>query len=289
MRSILEVVERIVLIKGASNIKAPLGNLGFISCATVTHIKHIPFYESCVIHVLSGRKILVDKDCKVVCAAGETLAVPAPFSYDITNEPDPETKSYKALVIPFKVDLLDKLTKAHTILHEAYSAPVGILKFDPDESLDSAIEHYLSTLDDCKLLQHRLMEILLIMLSRNEKLLSFCVQRNCWSQRVRTVLSKDLAKPWDLSEVCHALATSESTLRRNLRKERTSFRDILFELRISSALMQLLQTSLPIYRIAYDCGYQSVSRFTFNFRKRFGIPPTQFRGSTNEQEQNLVV
>ena len=53
--------------------------------------------------------------------------------------------------------------------------------------------------------------------------------------------------------------------------------------------MQLLQTSSPVYQIAYDCGYQSVSRFTSNFRKRFGLPPTAIRASMEETGHMLAV
>lgn len=109
-----------------------------------------------------------------------------------------------------------------------------------------------------------------------------------WGGRVRALLSSDLAQPWDISNVCGQLAATESTLRRNLRREDTSFREILQDLRLTTALMQLLQTSYPIHRIAYDCGYQSVSRFTSNFHKRFGVPPSQVRNAVNESEHILT-
>ena len=115
------------------------------------------------------------------------------------------------------------------------------------------------------------------------------LNQKSWSQRVRAILATDLARSWEINELCARLATTESTLRRNLKRENTGFRELLSDLRLSTALMQLLQTSRPVYQVAYDCGYQSVSRFSSNFHKRFGVPPRQFRESMDESEQSLDV
>ena len=198
-------------------------------------------------------------------------------------------KKYRALIIPFKHDLLELLGKVHNFNYDSRNQNIGVLKFDYDDTLISSIKHYLTTIGNHKLLIHRLMEILLILIGKNPRLLSYVLNRESWSQRVRAILATDLAKSWDINEICDRLATTESTLRRNLKKENTGFRELLSELRLTTALMQLLQTSLPIYHIAYDCGYQSISRFSNNFHKRFGLPPKQLRGSVNESGHNLSV
>jgi AraC-like DNA-binding protein len=285
MREILRLIESLRSRENGANQKSPLKDLGFISCASAVHIKHVPFYDPCLILVLSGRKVLFDGDRQESCMAGHLLAVPGPSSFDIRNEPDPQLKRYSALIIPFKLDLLERLTRSHSLLHEVQQGPVGVLKFTPDDMLYASIKHYLMTTGSARLLSHRLMEILLILATQKPALLSYSLQRKSWSQRVRTILAADLSLAWDIGQVCSRLATTESTLRRNLKREDTSFRELLYELRLSTALMQLLQTTLPIYRIAYDCGYQSVSRFTSNFHKRFGLPPKELRASMSAQEQ----
>ena len=259
--------------------KIAFKDLGFVSCSRTVAIKHVPFYDPCLILVLSGRKLLYEGRRAVVCEAGSAVTVPAPTSVNLRNEPDPSTKKYLALIVPLKVELFDRLSRSHGLLYEVKREPVGILKFDADETLCASLTHYLKTVGNAKLLAHRLMEILLILVTRHPSLWSYALYRENWSQRVRAVLSADLAKPWDIAAVCQRLATTESTLRRYLKREQTSFRELLYELRLSAALIQLLQTSLPIYRIAYDCGYRSVSRFTSNFHQRFGVPPKQFRES----------
>ncbi len=289
MREIIEIIQPLRSADAPANSKARLKDLGFISCTNVVDIKHVPFYEPCATLVLSGSKSLYEHGMPVTAEAGSVLTVPAPGGYDLRNAPDPRSRKYEALIIPFTSKLLDQLIRSHGFLHEVRQADVAVLKFEADATLHRSIAHYLTTVGDPKLLEHRLMEILLILVGKNPKLLSYALYPPGWSQRVRAVLSQDLTHPWEIAEVCKRLATSESTLRRNLRSEDTSFRTVLHELRLSSALIQLMQTSLPIYRIAFDCGYQSVSRFTKNFHERFGLPPRQFRENMNESDQNLAV
>jgi AraC-like DNA-binding protein len=287
MRDIVKLVDSLRS-EGGANRKSSLKDLGFISCASAVHIRHVPFYDPCLILVLSGRKILFDGDAKLSAEAGTLLAVPGPSSFDLKNEPDSRTKKYSALIIPFKLELLERLTRSHNLLHEVQRQSVGILKYAPDDTLYSSIKHYLTTVGNARLLSHRLMEILLILATQKPDLLSYALEQPTWSRRVRAMLAADLAQAWDIGTVCQRLATTESTLRRHLKREDTSFRELLYELRLATALMQLLQTSLPVYRIAYDCGYQSVSRFTSNFRKRFGLPPKELRASVSGTEQNLA-
>lgn len=288
MNEIAKTIETLLAGAGAANRKSPLKDLGFLSCASTVHIKHAPFYDPCLILVLSGTKTLFKDGKAESCTAGSLLAVPGPSSFDLRNAPDPITKKYTALLIPFKVELIDRLIRSHNLVHEVRREPVNVIGFELDKTLHESIHHYLTTLGNAKLLNHRLMEILLVLATRNPALLSFGLHRVEWEGRVRAVLSADLARTWTLAEVCKQLATTESTLRRNLKREGMNFREVLYELRLASALTQLLQTSLPIYRIAYDCGYQSVSRFTSNFHKRFGVPPKQFRAMASETEQSLT-
>jgi len=287
MNQLDSLIESLRAPSGGAISKTALKHLGFFSCANRLDIKHLPFYEPCIILVLSGRKVLFEGQTPVVCEAGAVMTVPGPSSHDLRNEPDPRTKRFRALLIPFKTEHLERLIRNYGLVHEVPYKPVGILKFAPDEELNASITHYLTSDGNPKLFTHRLLEILLVLATRNPALLAYVLQQGGWSGRVRALLSSDLAHTWDIGDVCGQLATTESTLRRNLKREDTGFREILQDLRLTTALMQLLQTPSPINRIAYDCGYQSVSRFTSNFHKRFGVPPSQVRTAVNESEHIL--
>lgn len=269
--------------------RTPLKDFGLISCDNTVHIRHIPFYEPCIIMVLSGRKLIFDAPGTMTCEAGTTIAVPAPSYFSMRNEIDPHGRYYKALLIPFRDDDLERLRLAYRIEPPAGRHEVGILKFEHDATLVEAVKHYLGGNGDPHLRDHRLLEILLILAKKNPRLLSYAYSGECWSRRVRTLLSTDLARMWEIGEVCQRLGASESALRRHLKAENTGFRELLHELRLGTALTLLLQTSHPVYRIAYDCGYQSVPRFTTNFHKRFGLPPKALRTTVTETGKKLDV
>ena len=289
MREILDIIESLKAGEGGANGKSPVRDLGFISCANTVHIRHVPFYDPCIILVLTGKKVIFDQRGPVACNAGGVLTVPAPSSFDLRNEPDARDRKYRALIIPFRHDLLEHLSRVHELHHESRNRDIRVLKFDGDDTLHASIRHYLDSVANRRLLTHRLMEILLVLTGKNPELLAYVLNQKSWSQRVRAILATDLARSWEINELCARLATTESTLRCNLKRENTGFRELLSDLRLSTALMQLLQTSRPAYQVAYDCGYQSVSRFSSNFHKRFGVPPRQFRESMDESEQSLDV
>ena len=271
------------------NGKFPLGHLGIISCGNIIRIRHVPFYEHHIVVILSGRKVMFDAGDPLIFAAGSAITVPAPGSFNLCNEPDTNGHPYYAIGIPFKNSHLERLRKVYDIDHIGQPDDIGVLNFRCNEILTASVKHYLESPNEPRMLEHRLMEILLVLVEKDARLMSYALNQENWSQKVRSILSADIAREWGLADVCRHLATSESTLRRNLQLEDTGFRELLYELRLSSALTQLLQTSAPIYQVAYDCGYRSVSRFSSNFRKRFGLPPTEFRASMDEKEQILAV
>lgn len=261
--------------------------LGFISCNSSVLIRHVPFYEPCLILVLSGYKQIRDNPDCVEAGVGRLLAVPASSGYDIVNEPDANSGLYRALVIPFGIHLLQQLRQWHDLAGSVGDA--GVMVFDMDATLESSIRHYLRCPEDERLISHRLTEILLLLVTRNPSLLHYETPADVYSQKVRSILASDLVHEWSIAEVCERMATSETTLRRKLRGEKTGFRELLYELRLSRGLTLLVQTRQPVYLVAYACGYQSVSRFSHNFRKRFGLSPSELRGNKNENEQILAV
>lgn len=104
MDDILALIDKISSGSGNPNGKTPIQSFGFISCASRVHIRHVPFYDPCVILVLSGRKLIGT----MACEAGNAITVPAPASYDLRNEPDARGGRYRALIIPFEHDDLER-------------------------------------------------------------------------------------------------------------------------------------------------------------------------------------
>ena len=77
--------------------------------------------------------------------------------------------------------------------------------------------------------------------------------------------------------VAARLGMSEETLRRRLKRENSSFRDILRRKRIALARRYLSETSLGVLQIAQRAGYAETASFTRAFVLETGMTPTQFR------------
>lgn len=59
----------------------------------------------------------------------------------------------------------------------------------------------------------------------------------------------------------------------------------LNEYRISCAATELKQTKTPITAIALDCGFNSFCSFSRNFKKVYGISPSEYRKGKNQKKR----
>ena len=125
------------------------------------------------------------------------------------------------------------------------------------------------------LLRHRLTEILVQLAERG--VVFGGARAASLAERVGAHVGRDLTHAWTAGEVAKALALGETTLRRHLAAEGTSFTDILAGARLGYALLLLQSSERSVVQIAQDVGYQSPSRFAARFRARFGVPPSELR------------
>ncbi len=79
----------------------------------------------------------------------------------------------------------------------------------------------------------------------------------------------------------HRLAMSPRTLQRRLNAHGSSFKKILAEVRNNIAQQYLMNTSVPLTRIAVLLGYSELAAFSRSFRREFGSSPKDWR----EQQQ----
>ncbi|ATM86292.1 MULTISPECIES: helix-turn-helix transcriptional regulator [Yersinia] len=126
------------------------------------------------------------------------------------------------------------------------------------------------------IVRHRMLELLLWLADRGVKFK--LNDGNTLGEKVRRCLAIDPHKIWSASEVASHMAMSEVVLRRKLAAENILLRDLMIDVRMTSALRLLQGTDWPISLIASQVGYESASRFAERFRKRFGFAPTAIRG-----------
>jgi AraC-like DNA-binding protein len=80
-----------------------------------------------------------------------------------------------------------------------------------------------------------------------------------------------------MAEVAHALRVSERTLRRQLARERTSFRSLRDEVTMALADEFLANDAMTVEEAAVRLGYSEAASFTRAFIRQRGVPPGQFR------------
>jgi len=136
--------------------------------------------------------------------------------------------------------------------------------------------------------RHRLVEILLI-LARQGLAGNLLISRGeTLSERITQHFKTDLSRDWSMKDLTRVLAMSERTLRRRLQSENTGFRDLLEDTRLNQGVERVISSDMPIGQIAFDCGYQSQSRFAERFRLRFSMSPTELRATQGRPMGELV-
>lgn len=249
--------------------------LPFHSCQPQS-LRRVPFSETCLMLVLSGEKQLHLSNTTAF-GAGKMLLIPAGSEVTFTNQPAPN--GYLAWVIALPASTLPELGQG----------PVDrdIQHFAADDLLLTLLRQWLELDDTFRhstgILERRRTEMIQRLLDLGYIATLRAGLLNQWSNRLQQLLASDLSHDWQLAEVCQRLAVSESTLRRKLDDEHTSFRDLLSELRLGQGLNLLQASNHSIQQIADACGYRSASRFSERFRERFGVAPSELRAQRGQQ------
>ncbi len=97
---------------------------------------------------------------------------------------------------------------------------------------------------------------------------------------VREALLHNLGRPASLSAVARRLKTSTRALQRRLQEERTSYRQVVDELRTQMAIKYLRDTDLTIEEIAFSLGFSDAVSFRQAFRRWTKAAPNEFRRVT---------
>lgn len=96
--------------------------------------------------------------------------------------------------------------------------------------------------------------------------------------RVMDYLSRHYSEVIRLSEVAEMVNMSESSFCRFFKQHTSkSFIDFLTDIRLGAASRALIDSSLSIAEIGYDCGFNNLSNFNRIFKKKKGATPSEFR------------
>lgn len=80
-----------------------------------------------------------------------------------------------------------------------------------------------------------------------------------------------------LEKIANSIGVSTRSLNRYLSQHKTSYRDILKEIRKQLAVQYLKQRDFSIIDVAFRLGYSDSSNFTRAFKQWFGVTPSEYR------------
>ena len=103
--------------------------------------------------------------------------------------------------------------------------------------------------------------------------------------RVMDYLSRHYSEVIRLSEVAEMVNMSESSFCRFFKQHTSkSFIDFLTDIRLGAASRALIDSSLSIAEIGYDCGFNNLSNFNRIFKKKKGVTPSEFRDNYHKNK-----
>lgn len=245
------------------------------------HILNVPIVKPTIIFVLSGQKKL-GRDSKIICQTGGFVLFADSFGIDMRNIPAGE--EYFALLIEFDYEDFSALDSE---LSSAELAGENIGIYCDGKYIVGSIDKHLSLLLD-QFIQWGLLapkgmwalrrkEILKLLYCLGYRDVIALAGQPSLTRQVHKLIKKNIADDISTESVCSSLNMSESTLRRKLKLEQTSFQILKDDVTLGRGLHLLQPTAHPIGYVAAECGYQSQSRFTERFKKKFGLTPSELR------------
>ncbi len=207
--------------------------------------------------------------------------------WDVINDPASDTR-YEATVLQFGDGALNALTE---MAPDGSMAPKSIGYAAPamDDELSESVRRAVDTIArpgaSPTLQQHRTVEVLLLLAEQGIRLEPRAELR--WPDRLRRLVAQRPHADWSTEVLAAAFHVSPATLRRRMAAEGIRAGDVVRETRLEIGLSLLQTTTMAIGEIAQRCGYESHSRFTAAFRKRFGLSPSELRLPENEENMSV--
>ncbi len=259
------------LIKTLKSLNTQDPNLPFAvyTCKQKQCLRSVPILKPVLILMLEGTKEIVGEK-KITCSEGQFLFLAG--NAEVTLNNIPQHGSYLSLMITFEQHDFDILSTPST-------ANKTLLIGSQTQALTTCVSQYVQWQAELpqEILELRRKELLMLLHLQGYIDIASMKGRLSTTNTLVDIFKQDLSTRWSIKDVCYKLSTSESTLRRQLRSENTSFNGLQTQVKLGYGIHLIQTTKLPILIVAEQCGYQSQSRFTESFKKRFGITPIKLR------------
>ncbi|WP_092497249.1 helix-turn-helix transcriptional regulator [Faunimonas pinastri] len=214
--------------------------------------------------------------------AGEAFLLSAGSRIEVINEPDQGSGIYRALFLCLSRELMIEAARLWPEF-AGRSSPADRVALDAP--LCAAILHAGEALSSAsrRVVAHRLLEVILILAEQGVLQLAPKYVDGSVSDAVRLLVRHQLDRDWSGASVAASFGMSEATLRRRLRAEGQSLRDILLAARMQAAKVLLCDRNADVAEAIAATGYASRSHFARQFRQAFGMSPATARQMRGER------
>ncbi|OJB80552.1 helix-turn-helix transcriptional regulator [Yersinia ruckeri] len=271
------------------NFCSGIGSSALVIQHTELELNSIYIDHPLLIMVNHGHKIVRWENQECIIRPGEIAAINGGQAIDITNvlSADGVYFSHTLSLDPPLLSAFAQSPETHILSTVSGVMPIRA----PSGEFINAFSYTFKALTDNNdipnsIIRHRVEELLLWLALHGGKFL--LKKAETLTEKVRHCLATDPHKIWTAAEVAQRMSMSEVVLRRKLSAENTILRNLMIDVRMTSALKMLLSTDWPISLISSQVGYESSSRFAERFRKRFGFAPTAIRGHHRTPPTSLV-
>jgi AraC-like DNA-binding protein len=293
---------RALLLSRLAGLSAPAGQYGTVPHGTDSGVRIFGYCvqereriararmkHPAVVVVLSGTKEVWRGDISQTFVAGVPFVIPAGVDVDLVNNPDPASGRYESICITVDEALRQTLRSNLDNLPVAGPIP-GRLDVDLTPLLVEAYGHAASALTGlgvavaASLARYRLLEILLLLAETPVAGMLAAVGRR---EQVEAIICADPGHAWQVGEVAAELGIGASTLRRQLNSAKTSFREVLLSVRMTTAGALLGSSGYSVMQAAQAAGYVSRSHFSRRVQAVHGKTPRQLRAAVSARSVAL--
>ncbi len=231
--------------------------------------------------IISGTKEVWRGPVPCVLRAGSIFVLPARTKLDVLNLPDEGSGSYQSIILEIP-DALDFLA-ADNLQGPSKRRGSGIepVQIKLTRPLVDTVIHAASAIADgpaqSSIRRSRMTELLALLQSDPAARPLFDTSM---SGKVLALIGSDLSRDWKVPIVARTIGLSESTFRRRLSAEGTSFAKLLRHERMLAARNLMMERRESSKVAAFAVGYASRAHFARRFRAAFGLNPKALRDST---------
>ncbi|MGL6343598.1 MAG: helix-turn-helix domain-containing protein [Waterburya sp.] len=248
------------------------------------YLRGIKLEQPIIVVVLHGIKTIYLDDREYIFQPGELFLVPAAIALDVVNQLDSNSHSYIALVLELGDNLIARIRQAYPeLVHDVDFGHSSQIELDiPLTSQLAQSFVYLvqtvvnnTTENSSYLHEHRLMEVILLLLQSNRRSQFLKIIYPDFLTYVTNLISRDLSFSWSTAQVAQELNISVSTLKRKLKYHNLTFGQVITQARMQKGMRLLQENKYAISEIALACGYESPSRFAARFRQYYYLNPSE--------------